>query len=321
MRPLYVSIAELRAEGLTTVEMDDERVLNLIERMSSKIDLFTGQFFIPKTEVVRVDGKELPYVSYPRSVPIIKINSVQIIPENCRVKRWNCVFPRQAIETLPLRTDQYAISGSKREVEFLDYSKNYHMHDDYYFSIGERFPKVFPEGSSNVELNGVFGWVENPKEVESLVTVDSLSTDNFLQVADASLFEKYDHLIIELTPALQRRVTRIDYDNNILYVDVLGRTVQTGTIIRSYGSVPLQIAECAMRLVNRYRSLLFDPENQDDINGAIHEEKIDSYQWKAKARFYGGLWDKEETNWASTGDLIVDRILQEFVGPVEVGIV
>jgi len=321
MKSLYVSIAELRQEGLSLLEMNDDRAFVLIDRMSKKIDLFTQQFFSPREKIVKVNGKGISYTSYHNEIPIIKINSLKLIPDHTHVKRWNCVFPRQMIGTEPLSVTDYTIDSSRRRIELIDYSYNVYHHSDSFYSVGERFMKVFPEGSSNVEIDGVFGNIENQKEFETTVTSPVLTIETLIHVDDASGFEQYDHLIIDITPGIERRITDVDYDNNTISIDQPMRNIPTGTILKTYGAVPGQIAECVMRLINRYRSGLLDPENEDNLNGAIFKEKTDMYSWEAESKFINGLWNMDNTNWASTGDLIVDRILQEYVSPIYVGIV
>ncbi|MBU1456920.1 MAG: hypothetical protein KKD01_19570 [Proteobacteria bacterium] len=321
MQSLYVSISELRREGLTELEMSNDRVLTLIDRMSKKIDLFTKQFFTAREEIVKVDGEGISYTSYPNEVPIIKVNSIKIIPDHSHVKKWSCIFPMQQISDQPLSPNNYTLTSSKRQIEMIEYMYQSYPYNDRFYNLGERYPKIFPEGSANIEINGVFGYVENQKEFETTVANDVLSVDTIMQVVDASGIEQYDQIIIDTIPPFERRVVAVDYDNNQLTIDQPMRSILTGTKIKTYGAVPLQIAECVMRLINRYRSQIFDPENGDSLKGAIFKEKIDMYQWEAKSTFINGLWNLEETNWASTGDLIVDRILQEYISPIYIGIV
>lgn len=66
---MYATVADLRAEGVTDVVADDARLTLLLDEASRLIDQVTGQFFEPRTLVLRLPGTGAPSV-YPPYFPI-----------------------------------------------------------------------------------------------------------------------------------------------------------------------------------------------------------------------------------------------------------
>ncbi len=66
---MYATVQDVRAEGVTDVVIDDARLTLLLEESSRLIDQVTGQFFEPRTLVLRMPGTGAPSV-YPPYYPI-----------------------------------------------------------------------------------------------------------------------------------------------------------------------------------------------------------------------------------------------------------
>ncbi len=66
---MYATVQDLRAEGVTDVVADDARLTLLLEEAARLIDQVTGQFFEPRTLVLRLSGTGAPSV-YPPYYPI-----------------------------------------------------------------------------------------------------------------------------------------------------------------------------------------------------------------------------------------------------------
>ncbi|KAB2909376.1 MAG: hypothetical protein F9K40_03810 [Kofleriaceae bacterium] len=66
---MYATVADLRGEGVTDVVADDARLELLLDEATRLIDQVTGQFFEPRTLVLRLPGTGAPSV-YPPYFPI-----------------------------------------------------------------------------------------------------------------------------------------------------------------------------------------------------------------------------------------------------------
>ena len=54
---MYCSIEDIRNEGVTDEQADDAKLENLIKLACNYIDTMTGQFFEPREQVLRLDGR------------------------------------------------------------------------------------------------------------------------------------------------------------------------------------------------------------------------------------------------------------------------
>jgi len=72
----YAFVSQLRADGVTTQQASDSRLLALIEEASRTIDALTGLFFAPRPLTIDVDGAAGPTLFL--EMPIISIAQVLI---------------------------------------------------------------------------------------------------------------------------------------------------------------------------------------------------------------------------------------------------
>jgi hypothetical protein len=123
---VYATVQDLRAEGVTDVVADDARLTILLEESSRLIDQVTGQFFEPRTLVLRLPGTGAPSV-YPPYFPI-RIDEIS---------DWD----------LPLDVSQLDVSGAPVLVG----------------NGGPRITKLrgfFSYGARNVRVAGRWGFTE-----------------------------------------------------------------------------------------------------------------------------------------------------------------
>lgn len=71
---MYATVEDLRAEGVTESDADDERLTALLRDATDAIDRATGQFFEPRELTLRFDGRDAPTLEPP--VPPISIDSI-----------------------------------------------------------------------------------------------------------------------------------------------------------------------------------------------------------------------------------------------------
>ena len=325
----YVSIAEVRDEGFSDVtEYPDALLEKWIKRATSKIDTFTKQFFVPKAEIYQVDGQSSVYLVMPHSIPIIKINAISI--------DFKKTSPRTTYSYCPftdnrafgdLLEDDYSLSENDRKIELLDTgfcgfmsSYPYSSYDSSYKYREYRDPNVFPEGSRNISVDGVFGWQENKKDYKTDLSTQYNSGESFLYVSDSSGLDKYDSILIlhqigSVSKVIYRRIYSINYGTNELTIDPIEGygNIPIATVVCSFGQIPCQIVEATLRLVSRFAIEIIDPENSSGNCKNITEETIDNYKWKTDSRFSVFGSDRQYLTYGSTGDLLVDRLLDEFL--------
>lgn len=127
----YIDIDDVRAEGLTEADADDDRVEVCIELAETYVDLVTGQWFDVRELTLNLDGNGLPTLRLP----------------------------------VPLRPGSDALTSATLDDEALDLDDlviyNRTMPDD------RRSPRLvfkdgsdWTEGNQNVELVGEFGYVD-----------------------------------------------------------------------------------------------------------------------------------------------------------------
>jgi len=319
----YVSIKEIRDEGLDPTEFSDLRVRKLIQRATQKIDLFTKQFFIPEEGTKLLDGNGHSQIYLRNFVPFVRVDAIEMLLDSSASVRSGCGCGTEG-RVLPDRRFFGRLAGKGFELNqnnrVLELFGDFSSFRDIHFDLKPTgFPTIFPEGSKNVQVEGVFGWQQDLKDVKDEIAVDTNILNDNIQVLNTLQFEEGCQLIIKAPRPIFRRVFGIDDANDLLLVDKIPTVVPAGTEIVSFGKIPDQIVEATIRLVGRYSEPLLDDGTgiggggfgTQFVNG-IFKERIDNYEWQADPNFLDGLWNRSLTEWASTGDLIVDRILDEF---------
>jgi hypothetical protein len=129
----YAFVSQLRADGVTTTQASDSRLLQLIEEASRTIDDLTGLFFAPRSIVVDLDGLGTPSMFL--DMPIISISEVRIDGEVIDLATL-VIYNRHLTQRLTRPDDRRNPLVTRRE------------------------GRVWPKGSQNVQLSGVFGFTD-----------------------------------------------------------------------------------------------------------------------------------------------------------------
>lgn len=135
---MYCTLAEVRAEGVTVAQASDARVNAAIALAGKYIDRVTGRFFEERTLTLTLDGDGDNTLLLP--LPIVSISAIEIADEEYDLddfEVYNRLYPDDR--------------GCPKIV----------------FSEG-----IFPEGYQNIEVTGVFGYLdtEGTGEEETRVT-------------------------------------------------------------------------------------------------------------------------------------------------------
>lgn len=129
---MYATVQDLRAEGITDVVADDHRLTSLLEEASRLIDQVTGQFFEPRTLVLRLAGRGAPSL-YPPYYPI--------------------------------RIDELSVGGLSLDVDDLDFVGAPVLPGN----EGPRITRLhgfFSQGARNIRVSGRWGYTEHDGTVE-----------------------------------------------------------------------------------------------------------------------------------------------------------
>lgn len=147
----YVTIAELRAEGITTAMASDARLGAVIARVSRQIEFWTGRFFAPRAKTVKLDGTGNRKLLL--GDPIISVSRVRIL---------------HAIDEVDDEEDFTDIGITSMRVYNRHLTQNLTDPDD------RDSPKLefisayiegdwnghFPRGVQNIEVTGLFGYTD-----------------------------------------------------------------------------------------------------------------------------------------------------------------
>lgn len=216
---LYVSLQDLRDEGITTTELSDERALSLIRGWQSWIEKMTAQFFTPKELTLDFDGNGTRLLQLP--VPIIEVTNLYINGDFANVVDPACytVYNRRGPVTDDRRNPRIKLKTAIGTSIF-----------------GVTYTGTFALGDLNQRIEGRWGYVEpddtTPIPVKRAVMILVNLTKEFLPDGDIDQL-RVGRVIEEVTD--RHRITYAD-----LY-DRLGVWSPTGIaevdfVLRSYRS-------------------------------------------------------------------------------------
>lgn len=316
----YCTIDDLRNEGITTQECTDERAIRLIRIASAKINAFTSQWFAPIVGDQYVDGQNSRMVWLPNYVPVLKLSAISILPDRtARVGPY--YLPDRRIYELELSDVQ--ISRGNRIVELVGHVCASTMSFPWTWYHNELEEFWFPEGRQNVKLTGAFGWLEDPKDVESTVVGDTPAKSKILELDDASAWQEGDFIVFpdgssQIVSGVKQSTNELYFQNDPYKLRV---DLSNGDKVHTYGRIPTLIRWSAVRLTHRMTPKIGDTSGQDDIiSQAIVAERTDNYSYRLDPSL---LRERIEAGIGSTGDSEVDALLAQMIDeiPVYVGFV
>jgi len=317
----YVLIKDLRDQGIDAAEVPDPLATELIQLASDRLNLHSGRWFVPVPMVAELDGRDSPTIFLPGFIPFIEVTSAKISSERS-IGRTNL----GCVSILPdkrvfgnLERDDVEISRDAFLLEIV--SRAAGVVNAAGILIGEK-ELHFPRGRRNIKIDGVFGAITERTggKFETETTATASEGDEVVTVTDVSGFRKNDVAVFILAEGAEVQIV-VDVDkgaNQLKFTtpDSLKFDVPSGTKVRTYGRVPLQIKRCTLRLANHNRKLLGSIDAEaDDIEKFIISEKTDNYEYKLDPDAVAGLES------GSTGDAECDRVLDLFTPPPYIGFV
>ncbi|MFH1730008.1 MAG: hypothetical protein ABIA04_16470 [Pseudomonadota bacterium] len=145
----YITVQDIRDEGVSITDANDEKLLQKIIMWQEFIDQITGQFFLPKTKTLYLDGNnsDILFFGIPIiSIEYIKINDSEDELEEDYVVVYNRDYPK----------DRF---NPRIKLKTLDSSNIY---------SGSSCRRIFEKGKQNQIIKGVFGFVDqsgNPPQM------------------------------------------------------------------------------------------------------------------------------------------------------------
>lgn len=133
----YVTVAELREEGITEAMATDDQLLEKIGRWSGHIDKLTGQWFEPRSLTLLLDGEGSRRLTLDH--PIIDITEILIEDD----------------ET-PVPVEEYAVYNRHMTGQVGGDDDRNDPHVDF------RRGRTWPDGRQNISVEGRFGYTDPP---------------------------------------------------------------------------------------------------------------------------------------------------------------
>jgi len=318
----YITVADMRAEGVLLASYSDARVLECIRQASVKINLFTRQWFQPVVGIYYIDGDNTQFLSFTDFKKFIEVNSIEIISNrSSRIKR--VVFPSNRY--FDATTGIYQISQTGRVIEFVT-DISILSSGNSVFDSGQEY--VWPLGRQNIKVDGVFGWLDE-KSISTTAAAPATTGDATVTVASTDDWAVGDYAVFYLDPSNDvvdiQIVTAVDDAGSKLLFEGDGVAsgirfdVSNGIDIKCFGRVPLLIQYVAKRFTIGFLELLstvMSPSNI--IANAMISEKVDNYTYKLNSSVLASMSGTDSLTMGGTGDSVADNILQNFVADVPV---
>ena len=159
----YVTVDMLRAEGISSEMIPDDRARDMILYVSNWINWLTQQWFLPVRAIAKCEGRNSCIAHLPTFVPILDFFSLHLAKENL----FDVIIPDVAYQVKP------------RFVQMLSYTGR------------------LPGNPRFVILDGVFGWQEEDyKSVRTTVAVAVNEGDSNIQLTSAAGIRVGDAVLV-----------------------------------------------------------------------------------------------------------------------------
>jgi len=283
----YVTVDQLRSEGITAERLPDDRAKNLIVLCSNWINWLTQQWFTPIRLKQKTDGRSSSVFHLPTFVPILDFFSLRIMKENL----------------IDMAMPDISYQVKERYVELLNFQSRL-----------SRQPFM-------VQLDGVFGWLENDfNYVTTTLQTFAAYGDRTLHVSSNAGIRPGEVVLIGSDPHPQScsRIVVAVRDNDKIIVEPIENDFVVGSKIVRYGRVPKLIQWATMLLVKDKATPIGIRGTEDDEDSPrwfadrLQNESVEGYsyglaQLPVQYGFGGGA--------KTTGNPEVDDILFQFSCP------
>jgi hypothetical protein len=257
----YATIEDVREENVSVNTHDDDRVLEFIELASRFINLQTEQFFVPIREQHLLDGSGTPTLNSQNRIPIQEIKSISDdeLPPSQSLQPSDLEIPNQR-------------SRQRREV---------------LLRVPGNQNTVFTNGTNNIKMDGIFGWLEprfkEPYKKE--VVASSSYSDTEITLEDTERIE--DHFIPVIGKETYPVISEVDGDT-IKFDQEIRFPVEPGDQAVFYGLTPKPIRRVAVKIAIKSAKKLgsggsqggLDFTETPEFKSRVVSERTDNYSYR-----------------------------------------
>lgn len=249
---LYTTATAIAEAGGNIAGWDAARVTRLIRNVSAAIDRVAGgRRFLAYEETIELDGNETRRVARSDGLPILSASSIAVNSDRGRTARaaFSGDFPGYA-------SAGYASSWTGDDLNTSPGAGEWHLRPSGVARWIELSRGVWPSGTANISVTGVFGYVEPSSRKAASTTLAAQLTNSSATVTltSASGFSPRDVLVIGEGAAAVAVIAQ-SFNANTVTIDkptgLFSAAIPAGTVVRSWGSVPPEIEEVATLLCKR----------------------------------------------------------------------
>ena len=287
----YISVADMRAEGLTSASISDEDLKKRIRLASQMINSFTDQWFIPIYQEYNIDGYDYEdLIKFKNLIPIVSISEVNLAS---------------------------VVEGG---VSYEDITEDIYVYNRYIRHESTQFGS----GKQNVQVKGYFGWIDSKTRVETTTAGDLEAGDTELVLTSVDGLQIRDVLLIEnSTQSTYVLIDEIDTGTNTITFDAIDsdfETIASGADAFTYGKVPQDIAHVTAFLTNDIYAGLATAGASSIHASMIKKEKTDNYSYELfdSSEGAGGSSGGARRFGGFTGNPWYDMILSNYTVPPDV---
>jgi hypothetical protein len=295
-RSVYATIQDLRRTGLSDTSLySDENLTYFLELASDIVEAVTGQFFGPRRLTLRESSRGFRSVEEPHKNKIIEVERVAHLHRDGSI---TAIDPRAyAIMDRRIRLRHFDTDPQTLDRAFRAHLTPRFSHDD-----------------ENVEVVGIFGWLEPSEKFETTLSVSLLRGAVLLDVEAPGDIEQDDLLLIDgrfWVIVTADPVEAVSPPTSI-NIDPSPKSADTGASVVRYGKVPRLVREAVVRTAVARR---FAPGSEEEIAldqaRRMKREETDNYEYE----LFAGQGNTRSGS--GTGDSIADGYLSRFRVPIQ----
>ena len=153
----YITISDMRREGVTEALADDDRVLLAIKLATDFIDRITGRSFSPSYKTISFDGRGGPKLLFME--PIIALESLKIEEMPYFTSGDTLVTP-DTLKVYNRHIERNLVSPDDRSNPKIELRATAILEGRQRVDVNLFQVVNFPRGQQNIEVTGVFGFTE-----------------------------------------------------------------------------------------------------------------------------------------------------------------
>lgn len=254
---LYTTRQSLVEAGGGVSSWDDARINRLIRAVSAAVDRVTGLRFIAYEETIALDGNETGRIGRADRLPILAVSSVAV--DANRSGRRSRAFTADLAPGYGSASYVSSYIGQADTAVFDPTSADYVLSPSVLPRTIELPLGLWPGGFGNVGVTGVFGWLD-PSSVRSAPFASTLGADftptsNVLTLATTTGLVPRDVVVLGAGAGLVAVIVNAILTSTTVSVDpptgIMGATISSGALARSWGAVPPDIEEAVNILAKR----------------------------------------------------------------------